>query len=86
MTDADAELDLETASVADVTQAMSGGRTTAVDLVHGYLERIETLDRRGPAVHAVRCLAPDAEEQAATLDRERAAGQRAGRCTASLSW
>jgi amidase len=78
VTDTDASsdlpLDLETASVADVTTAMADGRTTAVDLVHGYLERIDALDRRGPAVHAVRCLAPDAEEQAAALDRERAAG------------
>ena len=70
----DFPLDLETASVADVTGAMADGRVTAVDLVHGYLARIEALDRRGPAVHAVRCLARDAEEQAAALDRERAAG------------
>lgn len=78
MTDAHAELDLETASVADVTQAMSEGRSTAVDLVHGYLARIEALDRGGPAVHAVRCLAPDAVEHAAALDRERAAGDLRG--------
>jgi len=70
----DFPLDLETASVADVTGAMADGRVTAVDLVHGYLARIDALDRQGPAVHAVRCLARDAEEQAAALDRERAAG------------
>ena len=57
VTDAHAELDLETASVADVTGAMADGRVTSVDLVHGYLARIEALDRRGPAVHAIRCLA-----------------------------
>ena len=74
MTDAHAELDLETASVADVTDAMAAGRVTSVDLVHGYLARIEALDRRGPAVHAIRCLATDAEERAAALDRERAEG------------
>ena len=71
-------LDLETAGVRDVTSAMAAGRVTAVDLVHGYLSRIEALDRRGPAVHAVRCLAPDAEDQAAALDRERAAGSSRG--------
>ena len=67
-------LDLETAGVRDVTSAMAAGRVTAVDLVHGYLARIDALDRRGPAVRAVRCVAPDAEQQAAARDRERAAG------------
>jgi amidase len=71
-------LDLETAGVRDVTSAMAAGRVSAVDLVHGYLARIEALDRRGPAVHAVRCVAPDAEEQAAALDRERATGSTRG--------
>jgi len=71
-------LDLETAGVRDVTSAMAAGRLTAVELVHGYLARIEALDRRGPAVHAVRRVAPDAEEQAAALDRERAAGSTRG--------
>lgn len=72
------ELDLETASAADVTDAMVAGGLTSVELVYGYLERIDALDRRGPAVHAVRCVAPDAEEQAAALDRERAAGSLRG--------
>lgn len=68
------DLDLETAGVTEVQEAMAGGGTTSVELVQAYLARIEALDRRGPAVHAVRCLAPDAEEQAAALDRERAEG------------
>lgn len=69
-----ADLDLEAAGVDDVQAAMAGGATTSVELVQGYLERIAALDRSGPAVHAVRCLAPDAEAQAAARDRERAAG------------
>ena len=68
------DLDLETAGVDDVMKAMAGGVVSSVGLVHGYLRRIDELDRQGPAVHAVRCLAPDAEEQAAARDRERAAG------------
>lgn len=68
------ELDLESAGIADVGAAMADGRTSSVGLVHGYLERIEAYDRRGPAIHAIRMVAPDAEEQAAALDRERAAG------------
>ena len=73
-----ADLDLETAGVAEVTAAMADGGLTSVDLVHAYLARIDALDRRGPAVRAVRCLAPDAEEQAAARDRERSAGTTRG--------
>jgi amidase len=72
------DLDLETASVADVQAAMAGGSTTSADLVAGYTDRIEALDRSGPAVHAIRCLAPDAAEQADRLDAERRDGRLRG--------
>lgn len=68
------ELDLETAGVAEVRAAMTSGSMTSVALVAGYLARIEALDRRGPAVHAIRCVAPDAHDQAARLDEERRGG------------
>ena len=69
------DLDLETAGVAEVGAAMARGAVTSVALVHGYLGRIDALDRRGPSVHAIRCLAPDAEEQAHARDRQRRDGQ-----------
>ena len=72
------DLDLETAGVADVQAAMVDGATTSVDLVAGYLARIDALDRRGPAVHAIRCLAPDAADQAGRLDAERRDGKTRG--------
>ena len=72
------DLDLETAGVADVQAAMADGGTTSADLVAGYLARIDALDRRGPAVHAIRCLAPDATDQAGARDAERRAGQARG--------
>jgi amidase len=72
------DLDLETAGVADVQAAMTAGATTGADLVAGYLARIEALDRRGPAVHAIRCLAADAGDQADRLDDERRAGRTRG--------
>ncbi len=68
------DLDLESAGVADVGAALTDGLTSSVELVHGYLARIRDYDRQGPAIHAIRMLAPDAEEQAAALDRERATG------------
>src|SRR5512139_1492151 len=54
---------------------MRDGRVTSADLVAGYLARIDALDRRGPALHAVRCVAPDAADQARALDEERRAGR-----------
>jgi amidase len=67
-------IDLETAGVRELQDAMSSGRITSEQLVQGYLDRIDRFDRRGPAVHAVRCLAPDARDQARALDEERARG------------
>jgi amidase len=71
----DLPLDLETAGVAAVGAAMASGATTSAELVEGYLERIATLSTAGPAVNAVRCLAPDARDRAAALDAERREGR-----------
>jgi amidase len=67
-----AGLDLETAGVRELQAAMAAGDVTSEQLVEGYLARIDALDRCGPALHAVRCLAPDAREAARRLDAERA--------------
>ncbi len=69
------DLDLETVGVAQVAMAMAQGRVTSADLVAGYLARIDALDRRGPAVHAIRCINPDAEIDARRLDAERRDGR-----------
>ena len=62
------------ASLAEMQSAMQHGRLTSVDLTHLYLKRIETLDRRGPALHAIIVVNPDALAEARALDRERHAG------------
>jgi amidase len=72
--DFDAGIDLETAGVPELQMAMASGRTTSASLVRGYLDRIERYDRRGPAIHAVRHLAPDALDQAKARDAERSGG------------
>ena len=54
---------------------MESGLLTSEALVRGYLDRIERYDRRGPAVHAVRLVAPDAVEQARARDDARARGE-----------
>lgn len=62
-------IDLETAGVDDAQAAMGSGATTAEQLVLAYLDRIARFD----AVGAVRCVAPEAVQQARDLDAERAA-------------
>jgi len=60
------------ATIADLATAMAAGRTSAVALVDAYLARIGELDRRGPELHAIIELNPEARSIAEALDRERA--------------
>src|SRR6187200_1850547 len=66
-----AVLTLEEASVARLQQWMREGRYTSRQLTDGYLDRIDALDRRGPALRAVIEINPDARAIADALDRER---------------
>lgn len=66
------------ASVADLQAAMTRGEATAVSLAERYLDRVEQIDRAGPALNAVIEVNPDALALAAALDTERAAGRLRG--------
>lgn len=66
--------DLEEATIADLQKRMESGRETARSLTEKYLARIEALDRKGPALHAVLETNPDALSIADALDAERKAG------------
>src|SRR5699024_1318638 len=68
-----AELD-----VAAIQAGYERGDFTAEQVTAAYLERIEKIDRSGPKLNAVRHLNEHALEQAAELDRERAAGKLRG--------
>src|SRR5436305_1900648 len=59
--------------IAELQAAMAAGRLTARTLVERYLSRIEALDRRGPALHSIIEINPDALALAAALDAERQA-------------
>lgn len=65
--------DLEETTIAALQQAMKSGRLTAHSVTEKYLARIEELDRRGPALHAIIEINPDALAIARALDRERKA-------------
>lgn len=62
---------LEDATVTDLQRQMESGSETARSIAAAYLDRIERLDRSGPAVNAVIETNPDALAIAEGLDRER---------------
>ena len=64
---------LQEATVADLQAGMRSGRYTARTLCEYYLGRIEDLDGRGPALHSVIEVNPDAPRIAQELDAERKA-------------
>ncbi|HEV2864071.1 MAG TPA: amidase [Pyrinomonadaceae bacterium] len=69
------KFDWEELTIADAQAAMKSGRVTARKLAEMYLERIDRIDRRGPALRSVIETNPDAFAIANALDRERAAGR-----------
>jgi len=69
---------LEEATIADLQARMRDGRDTSASLVHQYLQRIDAIDQRGPAINCVIELNPDAEAIAARLDAERKSGHLRG--------
>ncbi len=62
-------------SVAELQQQMKRGALTAERITELYLERIDTLDRKGPTLRAVLEVNPEALAMARSLDRERVANK-----------
>lgn len=63
-------LDLTETSLDELIAGLHSGRWSSHDLTQWYLRRIDSLDRRGPALHSVLALHPKAHQQAEALDRE----------------
>ena len=63
--------DLEEVTITALQAGMTSGKYTAKGLATTYLQRIEELDHKGPALHAVLEANPDALAQATALDAER---------------
>jgi amidase len=63
--------ELEEITIGDLQEGMKSGKFTAHSLAEEYLKRIDEVDKRGPALHAVIELNPDALSIANTLDAER---------------
>ena len=61
--------EVEEATISQVHQAMQAGRLTCRALVAQYRQRIDAYDKNGPAINSLVLLNPDAEKEAAELDR-----------------
>ncbi len=70
---AQAGFDVVEKTIPELQDAMRAGTITAVQLVDAYLARIEAFDRKGPRINSIIAINPKARDEAAALDRERAA-------------
>src|SRR5512137_243442 len=76
--EARAGIPMDELTISELQRQMQTGQTTAHHLCEDYLERIENLDRQGPALNSVIELNPEALAIADRLDAERRAGKRRG--------
>ena len=67
-------VELEEITVGELQEGMRAGRFTSRSIAEGYLQRIDAIDKRGPAINAIIELNPDALAIADERDRERKAG------------
>ena len=65
--------ELDELTIADLQSAITSGQFTCRSLTQKYMQRIEDIDRRGPAVNSVIEINPDALAIAEALDKERKA-------------
>jgi len=63
--------DLAEATIAELQSAMASGKYSAHSLARKYLDRIDDVDKHGPAINSVIELNPDALSIATDLDKER---------------
>jgi len=68
-----ARFELDELTIADFQAGIASGKFTCRSLTEKYRQRIEEIDRRGPAVNSVIELNPDALAIADGLDKERKA-------------
>jgi amidase len=64
-------VDLDEITIADIQERMRSGALTAKALTQAYLDRIQALDRQGPALRSIIETNPEAPAIAEALDKER---------------
>ncbi|MFT3704993.1 MAG: amidase [Agriterribacter sp.] len=65
-------------TISEQQEQMRSGKYTSAQLTQLYLDRIESIDKKGPSLNAVIELNPDAMNIAKALDEERKAGKLRG--------
>ena len=65
--------ELDELTIADLQSGMAAGKYSAHSLAKKYLDRIDEVDKHGPAINSVIELNPDALSIASELDKERKA-------------
>ena len=68
-----AAFELDELTVGELRSGMASGKYTAHSLAEKYLDRIEEIDKHGPAINSVIELNPEALSIASDLDKERKA-------------
>ena len=63
--------ELDELTISDLQQGLQSGKYSSKQLVEKYTDRINDIDKKGPALHSVIEINPDAEKIADALDRER---------------
>jgi amidase len=66
--------DVTERSIAQLHADLTTGRVTSVELVSAYFARIDAIDNKGPALHSVIALNPDAMNEARAADAAPKAG------------
>jgi amidase len=74
------------ATIDDIQNALLRRDVTVRSLVEGYLTRIESYDRSGPAFNAILARNPDVLAQADRLDQDLARRDCPARCTECPCW
>jgi len=72
------EFELDEATIADLQNGMKSGKYTSLSITKKYLERIQDIDKDGPAVNSIIELNPDAQAIASQLDKDRKSGTTRG--------
>jgi len=62
---------LEEATIDDIQSAYKSGKLTTVNLIQGYLDRINAYEKNGPRINSIIAVNPNVLKQAALLDAER---------------
>lgn len=70
--------ELDEMTIGEFQTGMASGKYTSHLITRKYLDRIDDIDKRGPAINSVIELNPDALSIATDLDRERKAGRLRG--------